>query len=291
MPRPSPAHPLAPALALLLLASPAAADYTLASLFEAPFGAGCAGAPPQTVANYLGCMSATDGSPVSYRIACVNATAFRADYFAGSGCKGGVVHSGDAAWPAGCVPGSGGGGGGAQSTVTVCKSGSYVAPADGINTYVVGPPDECPLQNTEVYAVSSISKSCHAIAGGGGGADGGAGGGAGSVQYGCNKANVTGTAYASRDCSGPALETSPVMPLGCSASTAKGGLPTYTTCSNKPPAATVARPAASAAATSGGVGDGDAVHAAVLAGAARAAEIAAAAACGAAARVVARRGA
>jgi outer membrane protein len=37
------------------------------------------------------------------------ATAVIEDYFAGGGCKGGVVHSGDAAWPAGCVPGSLGG--------------------------------------------------------------------------------------------------------------------------------------------------------------------------------------
>ena len=94
--------------ALPLLLAAAAADYQLASLFEVA-GGGCTGAPQTRVANYLGCMRATDGSPISYRITCINATAFRADYYEGPECKGNSVHSGDAGWPAGCVPGAGNG--------------------------------------------------------------------------------------------------------------------------------------------------------------------------------------
>ena len=180
-PPPPPLPPLLssllPPLLLLLLARGASADYQLVSIF--PGDATCGGSALETSAEYLGCTAATDGSPISYSVACINATAFRADYFNGVSCGGGAIHSAVSSWPAGCVAGAGGG----PSTRSGCTHGSYTPPAGAINIYSFAPPNVCPLQSKRFIAVGSLAKACHANPGGGV---------IQSFEYACNAANVTG---------------------------------------------------------------------------------------------------
>jgi len=247
-----------------LLAAVARADYMLAHSYSGQRT--CAGTADQLIAQYLGCSQAPDGS-ISYLVHCLNQTAFSVDYFNGAACAGPVIHTAPVSWPAGCVAGNAT----RPSTSTVCMSGSYVAPTNAIDLYLFGPPNKCPLEGLHFYAVVSMPKSCLSNP------DGGA---VQSFIYGCNTVNVTGTPYASKDCTGAPLSAPmPVMSLGCSVSPYNDG-PTFVTCGSKPPAAleapAAAPPAAAAAAGSAAAGNaGDAVRASVLEGAARAAERAA----------------
>ena len=165
----------AAAAAAALLAAVARADYMLVTVFEQ---GKCAGAPMQVVGTYLGCLAAPDGS-LSYSVLCVNASAFDVSYFSGAACAGAPVHVAPVGWPTGCVPNADG-----KSSVTqVCKSGSYVAPADAINVYsFASARNSCPLTNLHFNSVATITKSCHPDPNGGG---------IKSFEYSCNTENVT----------------------------------------------------------------------------------------------------
>jgi len=173
--RSSPTLRLGAAAAAALLAGVARADYMLVTIFEQ---GKCAGAPIQVVGTYLGCLAAPDGS-LSYSVLCTNASAFDVTYFSGAACAGAPVHVAPVGWPAGCVPNADG-----KSSVTqVCKSGSYVAPADAINVYsFASARNSCPLTNLHYNSVATITKSCHPDPNGGG---------IKSFEYSCNTENVT----------------------------------------------------------------------------------------------------
>ena len=173
--RSSPSLRLGAAAAAALLAGIARADYMLVTVFEL---GKCAGAPMQVVGTYLGCLAAPDGS-LSYSVLCVNASAFDVSYFSGAACAGAPVHVAPVGWPTGCVPNADG-----KSSVTqVCKSGSYVAPADAINVYsFASARNSCPLTNLHFNSVATITKSCHPDPNGGG---------IKSFEYSCNAENVT----------------------------------------------------------------------------------------------------
>jgi hypothetical protein len=248
------------ACAVALLAA-AAADYRLTHNFNSAQRT-CAGAPDQAIAEYLGCTPSPDKT-LSYSVRCLNMTAFLVSYYRGESCGGAVVYELPVSWTGGCVAGNKT----MPSTSSVCMSGAYVAPPGAINSYVFSPPNVCPLEGLHFFAVLSQTKGCHTNA---------AGGGVLSFTLGCNSANVTGTPFASKDCTGAPLSPPvPVMALGCAVSPNDSSGPTFTTCGSTPPPEAVTL--AIAAEGSGAGAAGDAARAAVLEGVAHAAARAAAA--------------
>lgn len=237
----------------------AAADYRLTHNFNSAQRT-CAGVPDQTIAEYLGCTPSPDKT-LSYSVHCLNMTAFLVSYYRGESCGGAVVYELPVSWTSGCVAGNTT----TPSASSVCMSGAYVAPPGAINSYVFSPPNVCPLEGLHFFAVLSQTKGCHTNA---------AGGGVLSFTLGCNSANVTGTPFASKDCTGAPLSPPvSVMALGCAVSPNDSSGPTFTTCGSTPEAATLAF----AAEGSGAGAAGDVARAAVLEGVAHAAARAAAA--------------
>ena len=221
MPRPSSLAPLA-----LLAALPAArADFQLSAVFAS---AGCAGAPTQNIASFLGCAKGPGGT-LSYSVRCLNASAFNVTYFSGATCAGPAVQTVPVAMPAGCVAEPGG-----QSWQrSSCEDGSFAPPAASVNQYLYGPPNECPVQSGDsLVAVSSLTEACHANPGPSGPK---------GYKYGCDARNVTFVYFSTADCSGSPLGPAmPVMPLGCAVSLAPNGGPSFTACGSKPPHAAAA---------------------------------------------------
>lgn len=177
--------------------------------------------PIQTVGNFLGCLQSPDKT-ISYHVSCINASALNVNYFSGGDCAGSAIETTPVGWAAGCAGTSDG-----KATFTaVCTPGDYTPPTQAVNTYLYAE-KECPLVDPFSYTgVVSLPFQCNKIPSPNSPF-------ASSYIYSCDKKNITATIFSTLDCSGNAVQTVPVGPLGCVASDTASV--TFTVCGTTPP--------------------------------------------------------
>jgi len=200
------------------------------------------------------------GGAVSYKAACLNGSAFTANYYEGTACAGAVIHAQPVAWAAGCT----GDASGRATLAATCVAGSYPTPARAINTFFYGEPAACPLAPGAHFAgVVSVPLGCLTPPAS-----------PTSYLYGCDARNVTATPFTGAGCKGKPLGPPVALgPLGCADKTDGAA---FTACGGAPappaPAQGLRAAAPAPAAAQGAVGS------AVAAGLTRANELARAAA-------------